>query len=441
LVFTSSSSICAASTADPARAAALDQGKAEAVTLLEKGEAVKAYELYMRLLRLAPDDDAVNLGLARAATKAKRWNQAVMAYETLLEKYPREVVLYTELAHVYMLLGDREAAERSLAMVRALDGKTSKGETDKMLDFLESRYSDFQIRGKVRMGIMYDSNANLGPYSNDLKLGGMDVTVDGAKAKGSFGAYLGADVDLGKRFYRDSPWWLVGDGQVLWRGYANSSLHDPLNDIRSRELQWGRAAVGLRHLTSSTLAEVRLKGEILDYEFHNNVRAYGPEATLLWAAKPDFHLIFKGNLEKRDYSSNHDRDGVAGSAGLYGRIFLGENNHELILGGRYLRVGADKYDYRYGGWEGTARVLFKLPYGFELTPFVSYTKESYKGPATALETKDRRDKRFRTGLGLTYRINDTWSIEAGYQYTRNHSNSALYKYDQHFVNTGIVWSF
>ena len=55
-------------TTDPARALALDQSKAEAASLLERGEASKAYDLYMRLLRLAPDDDEVNFGLARAAT-------------------------------------------------------------------------------------------------------------------------------------------------------------------------------------------------------------------------------------------------------------------------------------------------------------------------------------------------------------------------------------
>ena len=152
-----------ASTTDPARALALDQSKAEAASLLERGEAANAYELYMRLLRLAPDDDEVNFGLARAATRAKRWNQAVMAYERLLEKYPHEAGLYGELAHVYMLLGEREAAERSLAVMRTLDGRTTREETDKALGILERRYSDFRVHGKVRAGVQYDSNANLGP--------------------------------------------------------------------------------------------------------------------------------------------------------------------------------------------------------------------------------------------------------------------------------------
>ena len=424
-------------TTDPARAVALDQSKAEATGLLEKGEAEKAYDLYIRLLRLAPDDDEVNLGLARAATKAKRWNQAVMAYERLVEKYPNTAGLFGELAHVYMLLGSREAAERSLAVMRALDGKSVKEDTDKVLDTLERRYSDLKVHGKVRAGIQYDSNANLGPGSNDLILGIWPVRINNAKAQGSFGAYLGADLDIGKRFYRDDPWWLVGDVQGFWRGHANSEL----NKTKSRESQWGRGAVGLRYLSSSTLAEVRLKAEIFDYEFYQNVTAFGPEGTLLWSATPSFHLIVKGNIEKRRYSNDHLRDGMAGSAGMYGRIFLGQANHELLLGGRYRYANADRKAFGYDGWESTALLTFKLPSGFELAPFVSYAHESYKGPATALESEDRRDKRFRTGLGLTYRINESWSVETGYHYARNSSNSELYTYNQHFITAGIVWSF
>jgi len=423
-------------TTDPARAVAVDQGAAEAATLLEKGDVAKAYELYMRLLRLAPDNDAVNLGLARAATAIKRWNQAVMSYETLLEKYPREAGLYGELAHVYMLIGDRQAAERSLAMMRSLDG-TPREETDKALDILERRYSDFQIHGKIRAGVQYDSNANLGPGSNDLTLGIWQIRIDGAKAKKSLGAYLGADVDMGYRFYRDSAWWLVGDVQAFLRGHENSGM----GKTRSRESQWGRAAAGLRHLTSTVLSEIRMKAEMYDYEFYQHVSAWGPEGTLLWAATPSLHLILKGGLERREYSRDYLRDGLYGSAGLFGRVFFGADKHELLFGGRYLGADANRRDFSYDGWEATARMLFKLPYGFELSPSLSYTEEYYNGPATILEAKDRRDERFRAGLGLTYRINEAWALEAGYQYTDNHSNSALYKYEQHYVNTGIVWSF
>ncbi len=427
----------AASSTDPTRRTAVDSAKAEAATLLEKGKADQAYALYMRLIREAPDDDAVNLGLARSAAKAGKWNQAVMAYETLLEKYPREAGLYGELANVYMLLGDRESAERSLAVMRSLDGKTTKAETDKALDTLESRYSRFQAHGKIRAGALYDSNANMGPRSSTMDLGDWRVKVNDAKGKETFGGYLGADVDMGWRLAQDSAWWIVGDAQGFLRGDTNSDLHDS----RSQESQWGRGAAGVRHLTASTLAELRIKAEIFDYEFYQNVAAFGPEGTFLWAVTPSVHLITKGGIDHRVYSQDRLRNGTYGWAGQYLRLFFGLSNHEFVTGARYLGASADRSDYSYNGWEGSARFVFKLPYGFELGPFVSFTQEYYKGPATVLESRDRKDDRWRFGSTLTYRINEAWAVEASYQYTDNNSRSSLYDYDQHFMTLGVAWNF
>jgi hypothetical protein len=429
-------SAASAASNDPARRVAADSARAEAATLLEKGDATGAYGLYMRLLREDPDDDAVNLGLARAATGAGRFNLAVIAYETLLEKYPREAGLYGELAHVYMLLGDRESAERSAAMMRALSGKSTE-ETSRALDILEERYSLFQVHGTVRTGVLYDSNANMGPDSDSMDLGDWRVNVEGAKKKESFGAYFGADLDFARRFYRDSSWHVVGDVRAFWSGNENSDL----SDLHSRESQWGRGALGLRHMTSATIAEVRFKAEIFDYEFYQNVAAYGPEATFLWAASPAVHLITKGGIDRRVYSRDPQRDGAYGWIGEYARFFFGADNHEFLAGGRFLSASADRDDYGYTGWEATARLLFKLPHGFELAPFASYTRENYNGPATVLEIEDRRDERLRLGAALTYRIDEAWSLEFTYQYSNNNSTSDLYDYKQHYVSAGVAWSF
>ena len=437
LIALSLSSAFAASSTSPARRGAVEEGKAEAATLLQQGKFDQAYDLYMRLLREAPDDDAVNLGLARSAARSGKWNQAVMAYETLLEKHPREAILYGELADVYMRLNDRDGAERSMAMLRSLDGKTTRADTDQTLDAMGKRYNRFQAHGRVRAGVLYDSNANMGPRSNTMDLGDWRVSVKGAKEKDTFGGYLGADIDLGWRVEQDSAWWLVGDAQFFLRGNTN----DALGDSHSQESQWGRAAVGARHLTSTTLAELRVKAEIFDYEFYQNVSAFGPEATFLWAVTPSVQLIARGGVDQRIYSRDEDRNGVYGWAGQYLRLFFGEANHEFIAGARYVGAAADKKDYGYNGWEGSARFLFKLPHGFEVGPFASFTQEFYAGPATVLETRDRQDDRWRLGSTFTYRINEAWSIEASYQYTDNQSHSDLYDYDQHLVTTGVAWTF
>jgi hypothetical protein len=102
---------------------------------------------------------------------------------------------------------------------------------------------------------MYDSNVNMGPASDLLSLGNWLVNIPGAQARDSLGAYLGFDLDLSWRPVRDSGWWLVSDVKGLWRGYADSALHD---ELHARESQWGRAGAGARYVGSRFLLDVRV---------------------------------------------------------------------------------------------------------------------------------------------------------------------------------------
>lgn len=422
---------------DPARRTALESGKVEAAALLQRGKAKDAYELYRRLFLEEPEDDAVNLGLARSAAQAGRWNQAVMALERLLEKYPDEAPLYAEAARAYMALDDKPNAEKALAALRRLDASASREDTDALLGKLEDRYGLFQAHGRVRFGILYDSNANQGPESNSMDLGNWRVTLDNAEAVESFAAYLGADIDLGRKFERDSPWWIVGDAQAQVRSNDNNDLRYS----RTRQSLWGRGAAGLRRLSAETLFDLRLKAEIFDYEGYQHVSTLGPEAIFLWAVTPSVHLITRGGLDRRVYSRDPERNGAYYSAGQYLRLLFGEGNHSLMFGARYTGASTDRDDYGCEGWEGSARLSLNLPHGFELAPFVAFSQEFYHGPATVLETKKREDDKRRLGSALTWRINESWSVETLYQYSRNTSVSPLYDYDQHLISAGVAWSF
>lgn len=422
----------------PSLRTAVGSAKADAAALMQQGKYASAYEMYMRLLREAPDDDEINLNLARSSMRSGRYNQAVMAYERLTEKYPGEPVLFGELAQAYMALEDRQSAERAMAVMRSLNPNLSKADNDRLLDSLEKRYEHWQVHGKVRSGLLYDSNATFGPSNTSMDLGVWRITVPDSGKKSTFGAYLGSSVDLGWKAERDTPWWIVGDAQGLVRGNGNPSL----DNVHSRTSEWGRAAVGFRHLTPSTMFDLRFKSEVFDYQWYQNVTASGPEATWLWAVTPSWHLITRGTLDSRAYSRDGDRNGAYWTLGQYVRRYFGESNHEIMVGLSY--VGGDTpetADYCYTGIEGSARVVLKLPKGFELSPFVSFEKDWYNGPATALETSDRIDQKWRTGAALTWHITDAWSVETSYQYTHNASESPLYRYDQSLVSLGVAWSF
>jgi opacity protein-like surface antigen len=154
-----------------------------------------------------------------------------------------------------------------------------------------------------------------------------------------------------------------------------------------------------------------------------------------------YYTTTLAGLEQRAYNRVSDRNGQYYSAGQYGRFFFGEAGHQFLIGASYLGAATDKNRYDYDGWQALARFDFKLPYNFTLSPYASFGQEYYNGPATALETRDRRDDRRILGTDLTYAINDAWSLEFGYQYRNTDSTSNLYTYDQHVARMGVAWSF
>lgn len=378
---------------------ALDQGRAQAAALHADGKTREALDLYERLLVSHPDSPEV-------------YYEAFKVYEAAGR--PRDALRVADLARA-RFKGRLPARTAASAEARR-----------------------FVIHGAVRAGVLFDSNANQGPSSNMMDLGDWkNVEVDNAKKRSSFGAYASANLDMGYRLNERGSAWAVGDASFFWRGNENSRL----NKINSREWQSGRAAAGFRLLNASNLLDIRLKAEVFDYEFYSHVSALGPELRYIHALTPRVHLITAANLDWRDYSRGSGRNGAYGSIGEYARFFFGEAGHEFVLGASYLYGGADEKDYRYDGWQGTARFTFKLPRDVTASPFVSFGQEFYKGPATALETRKRKDERWRTGLDLAYAINESWSIEASYAYTDNDSRSSLYTYDQHVVSMGVAWKF
>ena len=421
----------------PAQMNVIDSAKANAVTLLKDGKFQEAYDAFMRLLREAPDDDDVNLGLAVSAFRSGRHNQSVMAYERLIEVYPKRVALYQGLAQAYIALGDSENAQRALLRAKELGGNISEADLTAIAEAMERQNSLWQVHGMLRTGFQYNTNANQGLKSDEIRLGQWNVKLNDAEKLESAGAFVQANVDAARRFEPDSRWWVVGDLSGYWRGYENKGLEKQ----QARHLTMLRAGLGVRYLASSVLVDIRNKTEIYEYEDKQRIHAYGPEGTFLWAVDPSVHLITRASLENRSYEDTPERDGHSYSVGENIRLYFGENNHSVTVGGRFYGSRTESDVYSYDGQEVSASINFKLPYGFELSPYASFAKDRYNKPATVLETRNRVDESWTVGGILTYRIDNNWSVDVGHQYTDKYSTSELYKYDQNVTTVGVSWSF
>ncbi len=436
-----------ASTTEPTKQTIEDSYYLEAENLLVRGRFEDAYEVYRRLFKDNPSDDRVVLGFAISANRTNKWNQALMAYEMLLERYPNDPDLLAELINIYMLLGNREAADRNLAHAQSLGQNIL---TEDSLDKLEERYNTLQVNGNVRLGVMYDTNVNGGPANENITLGNWQVSIPGSTSIASAGGYAAANLDLAWKKYRDSRLWIVATGNLYARNYLNHELaHDDIRDS-----QWAKANLGVRYMSARHLLDVRAKTDIFAYQFDQNVISVGPEITYYFLASPTDSLYTSISL---DYQRNTDSlnmsldDGssTAGKDGWYGKIAQHwrhniNNDFSFTLGfaGLYGNVLNKKFpQYDYQGVEGSLSFEYITPIDIILNPTFSASMKNYEAPNTLLESENREDIKVNAGLGARYSFGENWHIEAVYNYTKNMSNSALAEYEQHAVTSGLSWSF
>ncbi len=421
----------------PAGRSAKDQSIQAADLQLKQGNPEEAYRMYAALLRADPEHNALLLGLARSAMLSGRYPEGLQAYEKLLARFPNDLALLRETKTAYLLAGDTEKASRK-TVVSLLDGDTLP-RPEAMLSG-PGEASRLQAHGRLSMGVTYDSNANQGPANRRLFLGDFPFPVDigaSGKQQETMAGYASMALDTGYRLNDAGNWWWVTGAEFYIRGNTNSRL----DDLGSREWQWAKVDTGLRYVDDRNFLDVRLKGDVFDYEFNSHAWSFGPVINYARIVTPNVHLITQVGLDLRDYNKSNERDGTYLSAGEYLRLFFGEAGHSFTVGGRYRGGFTENNDYSYNGWETSAGLNLRLPLDFELSPFVSYGRDDYKGPATALESKKREDERFSVGSGLTYHISEAWSVDVSYQYVNNVSESSFYDYDQHVVSCGVSYYF
>jgi hypothetical protein len=357
-----------------------------------------------------------------------------MAYERLLAKFPDDSEIWRELAAVYSSIGDGEMARRCLAHGDYLaDGIPGTGSARR----LNAAAERFRRTSRLRAGTYYDSNANQGPSSSTVTLGDWTIRLLDSDAVETGGAYIGGMTDMRYRLSETGPWWVTGGGAFNLR----YSFASDLADIDRMFSQWYRASVGLRRATAADLFDVRLTGEVFDYDFYDTVYSYGLESTLLHAVNPRFHLFAVSGLHDRRYSRAVGQTGTYGYIGPYARFIFGEAGHEFTAGGRFISGKTRESRHSYDGFEVSASFNFKVGNGFEISPGVTYTEERFDAPATALEFENRDDRRILWHLGVVYHIDERKSVEFMYQHVSNASNSGIHDYDRDILSLGMVWTF
>ena len=424
-----------ADTTRPGISLAEDQLKASARTALEKQQYETAYQLNMKLLRSDPDNDETNMALGKAAYETKRYTQALMAYERLSAKYPKDARWALFLARVYVKLGESESARRELALAKQLNPSITDEDIDSAIGSMEKADARFSVHGRVTAGLVYDSNATMGPADEDFEINSWRVKMPGIGSKDSWGTFVSGRLEGGWRTAEDGPIWIMADTAFYKRFNFNRNL--PSN----QEYGWGRVGLGARYVGTSTLFDLRMKGDIADQSKEVRANNWGPEATFVWLPIPRLQFITTAALDTRSYTNTDRRDGTYWWVGEYIRTIWGEAGHEVTLGIRLLNADTDYDDYAYRGTETSLSARIRLPYSFELKPFVSLRRQFYEGPATMLEKQERTDTLWSYGVSAAYSITEHFQAEVGWRHGSNESESPFYEYDQDVVTFGLTYSF
>ena len=415
----------------------------QAEQLLTEGRAEQAYAIYALLLEARPGHNALMLGQARAAAAVGRAGEAASLYEVLINKFPNDPALRSEAAAAERAAGNADRADTLSVPPQAVDMRSAsiaqllprRPEQRQQKPQPEKKRTFFT--GRLRTGVIYDTNANQGPASEMFSLGNFTVTLPGVEQRSTGAAYAGAFFNFAHLIRPNSPWVVIADAGFQWRGNFESELRNN----QTREWQWGRLAAGMRHVRGNNLFEFKFKGEVFDYQLANHVFSTGAEASYMRKINDHSLLITQAGVDYRTYSRSKPRDGVYGNIGQYGRFLFGKSGHSLLLGGRLLQGNAESQTNDYNGWEAAARLNFQIGKRLQASPHVSYTREHYKKPATVIERNRRKDDRWRAGMDLSCKINNAWTLEASYSYVDNKSAGLFNDYRQQVVSAGVSWGF
>lgn len=398
------------------------------------GQHDQAYSAYMQLWREFPQHPLVLLGLGRAAHASQRWPHALLAYERLVESFPADAQLRLEYAQILVALEQSEAAATQINVLRQLEPTFTEKQATDLLAALEKNRSTLLVNGHVGTGVIHDTNVNAGPGSSNITtpLGQLILDPSNAARK-SMGIFTTAGIDLSWRANPDAKLWMVGDAMAYQKWYSSA---------RDKDTLFSRAAMGLRFANERVFVDARFKVENVIEDKLAKVNVVGGELSFSVLVHPNMALLTRAAMERRDYCHGDAQSGSYYWVGEYVRFFWGAG-HNLTLGARWLGSSTREEQYASIGKELSAQLGINLSPELSLNFLATYKKEDYDGPAIIrfIDPRNRADEQQRYGAFLNWAVSPEWSVDFGYQYTKNQSNSGLYRYKQHYVSWGVTWKF
>ena len=375
------------------------------------------------------------------ALSEEKLKSAVEAFKNILSADPSLNRVKLELALSYYRSLRYEKAQQ-LAKEVLDDPLTPPEVRVTILAFLAQVRRDSQRYGQknqftphVSLGIMHDSNINVGPSNANIRIGDITATLDpdSVKQSGNAGVFtaglnhlyqFGKRVEIGERTGM-LVWQTAAD--MYWRLYHD--YHD--YDIGVMSVSTGPAVLLLRHWRAS----LQLRTEYLDLGHHPLGWFHSINPAFTWQLE-NAELTWDATYTHRYYNRSEDtgREGDYMDTGLsYGR-YLYNRRVALTSNAHGLGFFADDDQYGYKGFKLGAGISTETYPGGSAYARASYGYYDYDGPDPTFD-KTRKDKEYVVTAGISHKYNEPtdllkgWVANLYWQMTRNDSNiSSLYGY-------------
>lgn len=436
----------------PGEACAAEE-RTTAVVSEPPGNASPEYRSAFEAMMADPTDSERSFQFARVAASQGDLRGAIAALERILKINPGLSNIRLQLGELYMRAGATELGAiylRQALLAPDVPGPLRQ-RAQSLLAQAERSVRKHLFTGSVYLGGRYDSNANAGPSSRDVRvLGQQGLLNEQALGQSDWSAEVGGTVNYTYAFDSQAGNDLEANFTTFNRRYKDTHL---LN-LNSFGLDVGPRFYLGGILDPSWSVRPFVSATFLLLNGHDYLGGYGAGVNLrkIFATASYFDLTFESSdqhfFDQGAYPTNSNRTGIynqlRGSVSWQvlpaTRLFSG-----ISLAQRNSQAGFEAFK-EVGIGVGATQTY---PAPFHLTDY-SWSTSIYTGvrrtmyrqadPAVDPSTK-RQDNRFDVVVSHNVTITPTLTLTAVFQYTKNNSTMPNYAYHDLSGTLGITWSF
>lgn len=422
--------------------ALLDTRQQEGQAALKDGTLARANTMLGRLVRIDPAGEGVNFAYGISWLSLGDPAPAGVAFERLLQINPSNHRARAELARARIAARRYAEAKEELEKVLAADLPPGvKESVEACLRDVKNHTERSVFSGIVELGLLYDSNVNMGPDSDMVHISPVTIfgttiselqVLDGSKPTDTAGFFASATARTSYDIGEAGNWLLLADASA----YRNWLEED---DFETENIQ---AGAGVKTVLERGYLSVPYRMRYIGYSGSPLAWIHGLYPAFAYAPEGmnGLSLTTLASAELWDFDQYSARDGYYLSIGEVVRKALAGGKRSVYGGAELQFNDADSRVYEYGGIGLMAGVEAILPHRISAVVETRYFSRSY-AEKEPLAPEKRRDGQFIVSAAIMHRVSDRVTVSLRHNLVENNSTFELYEYTRNITTLSTSAAF